>query len=93
MSSEGTILTHNLRDGKRLKWIVKNKDNGTLDEWVATIKPGKRIRYNHLHDLTYFSGRGGENNPRCRCGELVPEELHRMAMLQRIGQARENGQF
>lgn len=59
--------------------------------WACTIAPNKKVRYNHLHDLTYYAGRGGERNPRCRCGETVPEELYRMAMLQRIGMARTDG--
>lgn len=55
--------------------------------WAATIVKAKKVRYNHLHDLTFFSCKGGEKNPRCRCGAIVPEELVQMSLLQRLGVA------
>jgi hypothetical protein len=52
--------------------------------WVATIRAkDKKIMYNHLHDLTYYACRGTEQ-PRCRCSELVPEDLANLACLQQF---------
>lgn len=77
--SRGISIEKNSKGVIRIWW----------NDWACTIAPQKKIRYNHLHDLTYFAGRGGEGNPRCRCGAKVPEELLRMAMLQRIGASKD----
>lgn len=69
--------------------LVENHRKGPIriwwNSWASTIVKNKKVRYNHLHDLTYFSCKGGERNPRCRCGEPVPEELIQMSILQRLG--------
>lgn len=69
--------------------VYVEKNEGVIriwwERWAATIKGGKGIRYNHLHDLNYFATRGGPIEPRCRCGEKVPTELITMANLQQLG--------
>ena len=80
-SDRGISVERNRNGGVRIWWGA----------WAATLAPNKKIRYNHLHDLTYYAGRGGEQRARCRCGEVVPDELKQIALLQRIGLAREDG--
>jgi len=54
------------------------------ENWVSTIRSkDKKVMYNHLHDLTYYACRGAEN-PHCRCGDIVPEDLINLSNLQKF---------
>lgn len=49
--------------------------------WAATIRARDcKVLFNHLHNLTYFACKG-HLEPRCRCGEHVPEGLRAHAAL------------